>query len=92
MFTVLCFFAHLGNRWQFNLGADGSRLVDPHSDIVANFRGKQLRLCSGNSVHPKECYPYAAWDFKVGDVIDYTWGMSKGQGGELVFAIVPSGY
>jgi len=80
--------AHLGD-----LGADRSFLIVPNLSIAGNLRGKRLGVCSGDHDHHKECYPNlnAAWDFKVGDVIDFSWGMTEGQVGELMYAIVPSG-
>ena len=94
MFIVICFFfAHVGN--QLNLGDDDSSfLTAPNSFIVGKLRGKQLEVCSGNSQYPKECHPNGEWNFKAGDVIDYTWGITgdPGQEGELVYAIVPSAF
>ena len=76
---------------QFDLGYDGSFLIAPNKIIVAHLRGKGKRLCSGDDKHPRECYPSSARDFNVGDVIDFTWGMTELQIGKLVYAIVPSG-
>ena len=76
-----------------DLGADGSFLIAPNSFIAGNVHrdGKLIRLCIGEKDYPKECYPNAAWDFEVGDVIYFTWGMTEGREGKLVYAIVPSG-
>jgi len=79
----------LGN--QLDLGYDGSYLVKPNKNIVAHIHGKGKKLCSGDTKNPMECYPSSAWDFKVGDAIDFTWGMIGFQMGQLVYAIVPSG-
>ena len=84
-FTVLCFSAQLDL-----LGDDGTFLISPNNYIVGNLRGKQLKLCNGNGDYPRECYPNDLWNFKVGDIIDYSWGMTGGQVGELVYGIVPS--
>ena len=76
-----------------NLGDDGS-LITPYAYIVGNIRGKQIRVCGGNAQYPKECYSNAGvpGSFEVGDTIDFTWGMLRGQGkGVLIYAIVPSG-
>ena len=86
---VICFFAHLGI--QLNLGNEGTYIVTPHNVIIAHLRGHQTALCSGDGKHPEQCYPGSARDFKVGDIIDFTWGMSELQIGGLVFAVVPSG-
>ena len=87
MFTLLCFFAHLGI--QLNLGNDDF-LISPYDYIVGSLRGTPIKVCSGNPLHPKECYPDEIGRiFKAGDIIDFTWGMSSHRG-ILIFAIVPA--
>ena len=71
---MLYFFAHVGN--QLNLGDDGMFVIAPNKFIVGNLRGKQLKLCKGSKVHPKECHPNGLFDLIKGDIIDFTWGMT----------------
>ena len=78
-----------------NLGEDGSFWIEPNNlnILVGNLHGKTLRVCEGDqSVEDKarECYPNGKYDFKQGDVIDYTWGMSSEQIGILQYAIIPA--
>ena len=84
MFT---FFAHL--KIQLNLDADDN-LITPTTYIVGYIRGTLLIVCSGDALHPKECYPNGARKYKEGDVIEFSWRMS-GVTGILIYAIVPSG-
>ena len=75
-----------------NLGKDGGFVIAPNKFIVGNIRGKQQKVCNGSKVHPSNCYPNGEYDFKKGDVIDFTWGMSAGQVGELIYTIMESTY
>ena len=96
MFTVICFFPHvgiLGN--QLNLGddEDDEFLIAPNNIIVGNVHGKQLVVCKGDKSSPtkaRECYPNKAYNFKKGDIIDYTWGMTNDQEGSLLYGIMPA--
>ena len=88
MFTVVCFFAHVED--QLNLGRDYSYLITPNNVIVGNLHGKQQVVCQGTSSNTKECYPNGQYNFKKGDIIDYTWGMSSDQEGSLLYGIIPS--
>jgi len=67
-------------------------IIAPNSYIVGKLHGKQLKLCNGNVDYPRDCQPNGAFDLKNGDVIDFTWGMSNGQVGELEYAIVENDY
>ena len=77
-----------------NLGDDGKNLnyIIPKNYIAGRIRGTRSNACSGNVRYPNECYPNGGADFKVGDIIDFTWGMPSGQGNVvLIYAIDPSG-
>ena len=91
MLTAVCFFAHVGN--QLNLGSDGSFLIAPNNVIVGNIRGKNEKVCSGDKSDPniaRECYPNGTYNFKAGQIIDFTWGMTGIQEGKLVYGIIPA--
>ena len=75
-----------------NLGFDGTFAITPNKFIVGNFRGKELKLCNGSKYHPRECHPNGVFDFRKGDAIDFTWGMTDGQVGKLVYTIVENDY
>ena len=93
MFAVIYFFAHLGNQLELHLlGDDSTFLITPNNVIVGNLRSKRQQVCNAVEENDKECYPNKWWNFKKGDVIDFTWGMSLDQVGELVYSIVPAGY
>ena len=95
MFTVVSFFAHvgiLGNQLNL-LGQDESFLIAPNNIIVGNLHGKQEVVCKGDKKSPtkaRECYPSGTYNFKKGDIIDYTWGMTNFQEGTLLYGIMPS--
>jgi len=71
-----------------NLGDDVGFIITPNDYIVGNLHGKQLKVCNGTKKYPRDCYPNGLFDFKNGDAIDFTWGMSMGQVGKLVYTIV----
>ena len=92
IFTVLCFFAHVGNLDQLNLGDDDDFLIAPNNVIVGNVHGFQEKVCSGNKSSPaqaRECYPNGTYNLKAGQTIDFTWGMTNDQEGTLFYGIVP---
>ena len=94
MFTVICFFSHvgvLGN--QLNLGEDDEFLIAPNNIIVGNVHGKKQVVCKGDKssrTKARECYPNGTYNFKKGDIIDYTWGMTNDQEGTLLYGVMPS--
>ena len=91
MFTVVCFFAHVGD-W-LNLGDDNNFFIAPNNVIVGNLYGKQQVVCQGDKSSPtkaRECYPNGQYNFKKGDIIDFTWGMTDNQEGTLLYGIMPS--
>ena len=67
-------------------------MITPNNYIVGNLRGKELKLCSGNTEHPKSCFPNDVHDLLKGDIVDFSWGMTNGQVGDLVYAIVENNY
>ena len=90
MLTVLCFLCSCRN--QLNLGSDGNFLVAPDNVIVGNIHGETQQVCSGDKSSPtkaRECYPNGTYDFKVGQIIDFTWGMTGDQEGKLAYGILP---
>ena len=91
-FTVVCFLStHAGN--QLNLGDDGSFLIAPNNVIVGNVHGYKENVCKGDKSNPvkaRECFPLGKHDFKSGQTIDFTWGMTGDQEGKLVYAVVPT--
>ena len=38
----------------------------------------------------RECFPKGQHDFKAGQTIDFTWGMTGDQEGKLVYSIMPA--
>ena len=86
-----CSFAHVGN--QLNLGDDGSFIIAPNNIIVGNVHGKTEQVCQGDkssTTKARECYPNGTYDFKAGQTIDFTWGMTGDQIGKLVYGIIPA--
>ena len=84
------FLAHVGS--QLNLGSDGSYLIAPNNVIVGNVHGRKQQVCSGDKSSPtkaRECYPNGTYDFKAGQTIDFTWGMTGDQEGKLFYGIIP---
>ena len=95
MFTVLCFFTDVGNLNQLNLGEDqdDNFLIAPNNIIVGNVHGYIEKVCSGDKSDPakaRECYPSGTYNFKAGQTIDFTWGMTNDQEGTLVYGVVPA--
>ena len=92
IFTVVCFFStHVGN--QLNLGNDATFIIAPNNVIVGNVHGKKENVCHGDKSNPskaRECYPLGKYDFKAGQIIDFTWGMTSDQEGRLVYGVVPA--
>ena len=85
--TVVCFFT------QLNLGDDGSFLIAPNNVIVGNVHGYRENVCHGDKSSPfkaRECYPNGKYDFKSGQTIDFTWGMTNDQLGKIVYGVVPA--
>ena len=77
---------------RLNLGDDGSFLIAPNNVIVGNVHGKMQQVCHGNKSSPtkaRECYPNGRYNFKTGDTIDFTWGMTTEQEGKLLYGILP---
>jgi len=91
-FTVVCSFAHVGS--QLGLGDDDSFSIAPNNVIVGNLRGKRLQVCHGEkgTSTARECHPNGTFNFKAGDTIDYTWGMSNSQSGKLAYGVIPSSF
>ena len=94
MFIVICSLLTwcIGNQL-LNLGNDGSFIIAPNNVIVGNVHGYQENVCHGNKNNPataRDCYPIGTYDFKAGQTIDFTWGMSADQEGILAYAIVPA--
>ena len=92
MFTlsVVYFFAHVN---QLNLGIGGTFIIAPNNVIVGNVHGYREKVCFGVKSSPtkaRECFPLGKYDFKAGQVIDFTWGMTGDQEGNLVYAIMPA--
>ena len=91
MFAVVYFFAHVGN--QLNLGVDSTFLIAPNNVIVGNVHGYKEKVCAGDKSSPvkaRECYPQGKYDFKAGQTIDFTWGMTGDQDGNLLYGILPA--
>ena len=85
MFTVIYFFAHV------DLGVDQTFIIAPNNIIVGNVHGYKEKVCMGDKSIPtkaRECFPQGKYDFKWGQVIDFTWGMTGDQEGNLVYAIM----
>jgi len=68
------------------LGNDHTWIVKPSNNIIGKIRGKEITVCEGNPA----CSPNANFDFKKGDIIDFTWGLLSGQEGSLAYTIWPS--
>ena len=87
------FFAQMVCRESINLGTDGSFIIAPNNVIVGNVHGYKENICHGNKNDQstaRDCYPNGTYDFKVGQTIDFTWGMQADQEGILVYGIVPA--
>ena len=87
------FFAQMACRESTNLGTDGSFIIAPNNVIVGNVHGYKENVCHGNKNDQstaRDCYPNGTYDFKVGQTIDFTWGMQADQEGILVYGIVPA--
>ena len=91
---VYCHVCSCSGINQFpNLGLDGDFLISAHNIIVGNLRGKKLKVCKEDkALRAGECYPTGSWNFKKGDIIDYSWGMVGSDFGELAYAIVPASF
>ena len=94
MFIVICSLLTwcIGNQL-LNLGNDGSFIIAPNNVIVGNVHGYQENVCHGNKNNPataRDCYPIGTYDFKAGQTIDFTWGMSADQEGILAYAVLPA--
>ena len=92
VFTVVYFFAHVGN--QLNLGVDYKFLIAPNNVIVGNVHGYRENVCHGDKSNPtkaRECYPNGTYNFKAGQTIDFTWGMTGNQEGVILYGILPVG-
>ena len=66
--------------------------MKPINIIVGNLRGKNLKVCAGvksDVAKARECYPNGTYDFKKGDIIDFTWGLTSDQAGALQWGILP---
>ena len=82
---------NVGN--ELNLGVDDKFLIAPNNVIVGNVHGYKENVCKGDKSSPikaRECYPNGNYDFKSGQTIDFTWGMTGDQEGKLVYAVVPA--
>ena len=86
MFTILHIFAHVRN--QLNLGDDSMFAITPNRIIVGSLRGTGRKVCNGSTKYRMECHPNGVFDFRKGDTIDFTWGMTEGQVGKLKYAIM----
>jgi hypothetical protein len=76
-----------------NLGIDGNFLIAPNNVIVGNVRDKKENVCHGDKSNPikaRECYPNGKYDFKAGQIVDFTWGVTGLQIGTLVYGIIPA--
>ena len=76
-----------------NLGLDGKFLIAPNNVIVGNVHGYRENVCRGDKSKPtmaRECYPLGKYNFKAGQTIDFTWGMTGDQEGKLVYGIIPA--
>ena len=69
-------------------------LIPASNIIVGNLRGKNLKVCKDDkSRRRRECYPSGSWNFKKGEVIDFTWAMvGNDSAGVLGYAIVPASF
>ena len=93
MFIAVPFFTHVGCLNQLNLGEGDNFLIAPNNVIVGNVHGYTEQVCSGNKSDPamaRECYPNGTYNFKAGQTIDFTWGMTNDQEGILVYGVVPA--
>jgi hypothetical protein len=89
MFTVICFFAHVGNH----LGDDNSFLIAPQQRYCRQCSRIYGNVCHRDKSSPsqaRECYPNGMYDFKAGQIIDFTWGVTENQEGKIVFGVVPA--
>lgn len=78
-----------------NLGDDGSFVIAPNNILVGNVHGRNQQVCKGDKSDPgkaRECYPNDVYDFKTGDVIDFTWGLSSNQVGKVVYSVTPAAF
>ena len=76
-----------------NSGTDNKFLIAPNNVIVGNVHGYRQNICHGDKSSPtkaRECYPMGKHDFKSGQVIDFTWGMTGDQEGKLIYSIMPA--
>ena len=85
---LIFLFAH-----QTYLGDDRSFVIAPNNIIVGNVHGYKEKVCNGDKSDAnkaRECFPNGKYDFKTGQVIDFTWGMMADQEGKLVYAVMPA--
>ena len=81
-------FAH-----QLYLGDDLGFNIAPNNIIVGNVHGYQEKVCNGvksDANKARECFPNGKYDFKSGQVIDFTWGMTADQEGKLIYGVMPA--
>lgn len=54
---------------------DGTFIVTPDNVIVGKIQDREVEVCRGDKSDNKarECYPKGRFDFRKGDIIDYTW-------------------
>ena len=72
---------------------DDDFIIAPNNVIVGHIHGYKNQICSGNKSDPakaRECYPNGTYNFKAGQTIDFTWGMTNDQEGILVYGVVPA--
>ena len=90
-FNKKIFLFNVGN--ELNLGVDDKFLIAPNNVIVGNVHGYRENVCRGDKSKPtmaRECYPLGKYNFKAGQTIDFTWGMTGDQEGKLVYGIIPA--
>jgi len=73
----------------------GDFLIAPDNVLVGNVHGYQEEVCKGDKSNPsspmaRECYPNGSYNFKAGQIIDFTWGMALDQEGRLFYGIIPA--
>ena len=76
-----------------NSGTDNKFLIAPNNVIVGNVHGYRENICHGDKSSPtksRECFPLGKYNFKAGQAIDFTWGMTGDQEGKLVYGIMPA--
>ena len=74
-------------------GNDKTFAVETPNVIVGTLRGTKTQVCKGDrsdDAKARACYPYGRFDLPKGDKIDFTWGLSSGQEGNLAYVIWPS--